>query len=69
MNELIQLGVLEFYQILFVLSIAYLILNLLNLGFKLFGNLKLDNKAKYVLTPIERIMLLLSFAITISYIF
>ena len=68
MNDLLQLGVLELYQILFVASIVYLILNVFNLGFKLFGNLKLNNKAKYILTPIEKFGLLISFAIIISYI-
>jgi hypothetical protein len=68
MNELIRLGILEFYQILFVASIAYLILNLFNLGFKFYGNLKLDNKAKYVITIGEKFALLFAFAIILSYI-
>jgi len=67
MNELIKLGVLEFYQILFVASIAYLILNVFNLGFKFYGNLKLNNNAKYVLTLGEKFALLFAFAVILSY--
>jgi len=67
MKELLQLGVFELYQILFVASIAYLILNLFNLGFKMYGNIKLNNKAKYVLAPVEKFGLLVAFAITMSY--
>jgi hypothetical protein len=68
MEKLIHLATLELYQVFFVASIAYLILNLFNLGFKMYGNLKLDNKAKYVLTMGEKLILLFSFAIIIAYI-
>ena len=68
MVELLQLGVFELYQILFVASIAYLILNVFNLGFKMYGNIKLDNKAIFVLAPLERFGLLIAFAIIMSYI-
>ena len=68
MNELIKLGILEFYQIVFIASIAYLVLNIFNLGFKVYGNLKLNNKAKYVLSLGEKFALLFALAIILSYI-
>ena len=68
MNKLLQLGVLELYQIFFVASIVYIILNIFNLGFKMYGNIKLDNKAKFVLAPLERFGLLIAVAIIMAYI-
>jgi hypothetical protein len=67
MNELIQIAVSEIYQILFIASIVFLGLNLFNLGFKIYGNLVLNNNAKYKLTMAEKFVLLIATAIFLAY--
>ena len=67
MNDLIKIGVLELYQILFFTSILYVCLNIFNLVFKIYGNIKLNNKAKYLLNLQEKILLLSAIAIILSY--
>lgn len=67
MNELIQIAVSEIYQILFIASIVFLGLNLFNLGFKIYGNLVLNNNAKYKLTMPEKFVLLIAIAIFLAY--
>jgi hypothetical protein len=67
MEILLQEGVRELYQLGFIASIVYIIFNLFNFGFKFYGSMFLDRNVKYVLSPAEKIGLLISFATIIGY--
>ena len=68
MEELIKLFFNEIYQILFVSSIIYIIYIISNFTIKLYGRFKLDRETRVVLTPIEKIFLWVSIALTLTYI-